>query len=516
MKFSRVALAAIALFSASSARAEWMEATSDHFVIYADESERKLRAFAEKLERYNSAMAFVTKTKSTKPTPSNRVTIYVVGSGQAVRKLHGSGSSFVNGFYIPRAGGSIAIVPEVEDSRRELTFSMVTLLHEYAHHFTRSVTSFPMPRWMGEGSAEFFSSAKFEKDDSVWLGRPATHRAGELLYAKDVSVEELLDPAVYAKNKRNSRLYDAFYGRSWLLYHYLVFDESRKGQLDTYSRLLAGGAEPLAAAEQAFGNIQQLEDDLDSYYKQRRMPAFKLSADRLQPGPINVRPLREGEAEMMPVRIRSRRGVDEETAKDVLADARKVASAYPSDPMVLTALAEAEHDAGNDELAVAAADKALALDPRQTDAYVQKGFALFRIAENTEGDERKAAFERVRKVFVALNRLENDHPLPLIYYYRSFAAEGVNVPDIAKQGLARASQLAPFDLGLHMQLAQMYANEFKFDFARAHLRPVAFNPHGGSLAEAAEAMLEEIEVAEPAPNSAGASIGVAKEAQGGS
>ena len=67
---------------------------------------------------------------------------------------------------------------------------------------------------------------------------------------------------------------------------------------------------------------------------------------------------------MMPVIIRSRRGVDDEGAKAVLTDARAIASRFPKDPAVLSALAEAEHDAGNDKEAIAAADAALADDPK--------------------------------------------------------------------------------------------------------------------------------------------------------
>ena len=55
--------------------------------------------------------------------------------------------------------------------------------------------------------------------------------------------------------------------------------------------------------------------------------------------------LRKGEAASMPIQIRSRRGVDEKLAAQVLPEARSLATRYPDDAAVLSVLAEAEHEA---------------------------------------------------------------------------------------------------------------------------------------------------------------------------
>lgn len=141
-------------------------------------------------------MAFVLGTKVAKPSPSNRVTVYVVKNTREVRELHGGDNKFVGGFYVPRAGGSLAIVRAVQSGSGPVMWSMIVLLHEYAHHFLISSNVSAMPRWLIEGSAEFFAFAKFEADGGLWLGRPANHRAGELLYAQDVKAADLLVPPI--------------------------------------------------------------------------------------------------------------------------------------------------------------------------------------------------------------------------------------------------------------------------------------------------------------------------------
>ncbi len=87
----------------------------------------------------------------------------------------------------------------------------------------------------------------------------------------------------------------------------------------------------------------------------------------------------------MPVRFRSDRGVTREEAIAPAGRRARGGGEYPGDAMVQTALAEAEFDAGHDAEAIAAADAALALDPKQANAYVQKGYALFHQAAGGGG-----------------------------------------------------------------------------------------------------------------------------------
>ncbi len=500
------ALIAAMLLLSSPARAGWYEASSDHFVIYADDKEKDIRRFAENLERYHSAMEFVTGRKIEKPSPSNRVVIFVVGNQRDVRRIAGTKSKTLAGFYVPRAGASRAFVQDIRNKNGYPHFSTIILLHEYAHHFLISSSRYAMPRWMSEGAAEFFASAGFEKDGSVLIGRPAIHRGTELAYAKDVSIRELLDADLYDANK--GKRYDAFYGRSWLLYHYLTFNKERSGQITDYWVKVLNGAPPIQAGEEVFGDLDQLEKELDAYVRQRRMFTYNLSPEKLRSSKVTLRKLPEGEAEVMPLRMRSQRGVDREQAEELVVEVRAVAAKYPSDPGVLAALAEAEYDAGNDDAAIAAADKAIAIDPSRTNPYVQKGFALFRIAR--DADDQDAAFERAMKPFTALNRRENNHPLPLIYYYRSYVQRGVEPPENARHALERAAQLAPFDKTLWYNVAVMQMNEGKIGLAKSSLLPIANDPHRSGRTNTAKSLIALLDRTEEGTKISGRDIMLAQ------
>lgn len=470
---------ALAALASAPVHSAWYEASSDHFVIYADDKPKDLQRYAENLERYHSAMEFVTQSKTETPTPANRVVIFVVGSKRDIRRIAGTKSRSIAGFYIPRAGASRAFVQDIRNKNGYPDFSTIVLLHEYAHHFLMSRSRFAMPRWMSEGAAEFFASAGFMKDGTVMIGRPAQHRGAELAFAADVSVRELFDYDLYLKNK--SKRYDAFYGRSWLLYHYLTFTPERAGQMNRYSRELITGTPPMEAAQKAFGDFAKLEKDLSAYQRKRRMFTFSLTPEKLNASPVSLRKLPEGEAKVMPLRIRSQRGVNEEQAAELVEEVRAVAAKYPNDAGVLAALAEAEYDAGNDTAAITAADKTIAIDPSRTNAYVQKGYALFRMAE--DADDEEAAYELAMAPFTALNKIENDHPMPLIYYYRSYARRGVAPPENARLALERAAVLSPFDKSLWFDVAVLQMQEGKIALAKQSLQPLANDPHGGRNAD---------------------------------
>jgi tetratricopeptide (TPR) repeat protein len=487
-----VALGWFCLFLAAAPAAadEWLEASSDHFIIYSDQREKAVKGFAERLERFHAAMGHVFGKPPTKPGPSNRVTVYVLPSAAKVRRVLGTGERYLNGIYIPRAGGSVALIPRLRNaSSFEMTGETV-LYHEYAHHFMiANLTNRPYPRWFTEGFAEFFANVLFRDDGSILIGATANYRAGELINARHVPIREFLsfDGGVGDANS----LYTAFYGQSWVLFHYLLMEPERRGQWVRYLNLLTEGRAALDAAEGAFGDLDKLEKDMDRYMRRASLNARVVPGTAISIGPIAVRKLRPGEAEMMPTMIESNVGVSREEALELLPEARKVAGRHPDDAAVLTALAEAEFDAGNDDAAIAAADAALALDPQQVNAHIQKGYALAHKVES--GALPKEAWKDVRKQFVRANGVEHDHPVPLVQFYLTYVEQGERPTKNAIDGLEWAMQLAPFDASLRWLVAQEMVADERYEEAAQMLGPLAYSPHPGKDTEEALKLLKDIE-----------------------
>ena len=480
----------LVLIAAPALAEEWLEVDSDHFVIYSDQKEKVVKGFAERLERFHGAMGHMFGEPPSKPGPSNRVTVYVVSSAAQVRSVVGNGDRYMNGIYIPRAGGSVALIPKLRKAASfELTGETV-LYHEYAHHFMfANLTNRPYPRWFTEGFAEFFANVLFRDDGSVLVGAAATYRAGELVEARHVPIRQFLSFDGGAGDSKSP--YTAFYGQSWVLFHYLVMDPERGGQWHKYVKLLGEGRPALEAAEAAFGDLDKLDKDMDRYARRGTLTARVVAASALTIGPIAVRKLRPGEAEMMPTMIESNVGVSREEALELVPEARKIAARHPDDAAVLTALAEAEFDAGNDDAAIAAADAAIAIDPKRVNAQIQKGFALSHKVES--GALPNEAWKDVRIQFAKANKVENDHPVPLVQFYLTYLKQGTRPTQNAIDGLEWAMTLAPFDTSLRWLVAQEMVADERYTEAAAVLGPLAYSPHPGRHTEEALKLLKDVE-----------------------
>jgi tetratricopeptide (TPR) repeat protein len=483
---------ALALFAPGAARADWYEASTTHFRVFAEGKPETVRDFATRLERYDKGMRFLRRMPDEDLGPANRVTVYVVSSVSALQRIARMGDN-VAGFYIPRAEGSVAFTPRRAGGGAVWDIdAQIILLHEYAHHFMLSnFAASAFPPWFIEGYAEFHSTARFDEDGAIGFGLPATHRAYELASTHSKLSDTLFGPG---SGRRRPTAQDnaIVYGWGWLLTHYLTFEQSRQGQLAVYLRAINQGKSGLEAARSAFGDLDRLEKDLRAYFERSRMTYVRLAPEALKIGPVTVRQLRAGEVAVLPLHMRSDRGVTPQQAKSLVVEMRRAAAPYPNDPAVQTALAEAEYDSDNLDLAEAAADRAIAADPKNSEALTYRGRVAMARAI-AAGAKDAATWTEVRRRFLAANKADGDDPSPFIQFYDSFRAQGIAPTANAVTGLQRAFELAPHDGGLRMQVAHQYLVDGKGAEARAVLAPIAFNPHGGAMSEAIQAIIATID-----------------------
>lgn len=347
----------------------------------------------------------------------------------------------------------------------------------------------PFPAWLVEGFAEFNATAIFEPE-RLLIGAMPLYRARGLIDTQAMPMKSLLTQSPQTKRMSDQQVH-VFYGRSWLLTHYLTLSKDRGTLLTDYLKALNAG-KSMSDAAAVFGDLRTLDRTLDRYATQRTLTAIGVKSSALPIGPVNVRALSAAESAIMPVRMRSARGVDRKMALDVVEDARRVGATYPADPAVQVALAEAEYDAGSYEAADAAAARALAAQPGLARAMMYRGMAQGAIARRdkvTDHDRWLA----VRRWFRQANRLDADDPWPLVAFYGAFRASGEPVTENAESGLDYAYRLAPFDRGLAMQVALVHLRHQRTKEASIPLRRVAYDPHGGAMATAAGTLLAAIE-----------------------
>ncbi len=488
-------LAVFALIAAAPASAAWQRASSPHFIIYADESPEKLRAFAEKLERFDKAVRIARSMKDPPVGDGGRLTVLVVPGMLDVMKLkRGPGEAL--GFYTPRYWGSVAVVPRVVPARSSTTPETV-FFHEYAHHLMFSDISTPVPAWLVEGFAEFMSTADVRKDGSVALGASGSHRGGTMRRLERESVP--LSVLLSGERLRDGYAISALYARGWLLAHYLTFEPTRRGQIEAYLAAIAAGRPQIDAARRVFGDLGRLDQELDSYVKRDKLALLDVPAALVKIGAVTVEQLGPGAREFIPLMMKIQVGVDPDKRAGLAAEARRLAAAHPTDPHMAMLLASSEIYAENFVAGDAAADRAIALNPQSAEALILKVRA---VNGRLRSGDKAVTFANARGLANRANRLDPENPEPLILFYRSFVQERVRPTANAIAALHYAADLAPHDMGLRLDSARRYLDDGKSREARARLVPLAYNPHGGKMAEHAQALIAQIDSGRAVPASA--------------
>ena len=472
---------ALLLACGGQAHAGWQEAKSKHFIIYANESAEEIRAYADKLERFDQAVRYIRGMDDPPLTDAGRVTIFVLPNDDAMMKL--TRTYYIRGFYVPRASGSYAFVPRKSGmtmiqgasggtgTYKDSLDGESVFFHEYAHHLQLQDWTGVMPTWVSEGFAEFFATADVAKNGNVTIGKFPAYRSWEVFLGGGFSAEELVS-ADY--EKLNYYEVAALYGRSWLLTHYLTASSQRKGQLSRYLDGIEKGVSARDSAKAAFGDLKALNRDLEDYIKPRSLIAFTVDAKVIPIGDVAVRQLGASAAAMMDVVMRSKSEMHEKTAPDVAAAARRAAGPFPNDAFAQGALAEAEYDAKNYEAAEAAADRALATDPGNVQALIYKGRAQMKLAAK---DADHADWDKVRSWFSRANRLDTENAEPLMLFYESYREAKQAPSKNAVEALLYAADLAPRDLNLRLQTVGALLAENRIAEARERFVPAAYAPH---------------------------------------
>ena len=500
--FKKAFLIGVAMAATPAYAEDWWVAESDHFRVVSEGGQEMASEVAVSLERLDQSLRLFRglPINDGEVAESEKVTIYQTGTIDDVGNLaHSDG---VAGFFIPRAGNSVAFVP-AEEARRsrgargtrqrtgeELSPGQV-LFHEYAHYFSRQHAPAAYPFWYSEGFAELFATIRFH-EDGFNLGEPPRYR-NFVLSELSFDVEDILD--LDTEDGRIAGMDIARqYAYGWMFTSYLSFEPSRQGQLANYLRLVTSGTPNLEAARQAFGDLDVLQRELEKYHRGR---ARAIAVD-FPPGSapeIELTQLDEAEAAAMPIHIRSTAGVTEHGAPGVAARARNLLSRYPQSSAVLDAAMEAEFDAEEYDAASDLAKRLLTADPTSVRPHIY----LAQIAlEEAKSDTSKVA--EARKHLIAANQINPERPDVLKGYFDTFVYAGEPIPEDARVGLEQAFSIAPFDIGIRRSLAYLLLLEQRAEEAFIILGPVIHLPHAsGEEIEEIREFVEKARAGDTAP-----------------
>lgn len=300
--FKRTALLSFLLLvpSALSAAAgsTWTEVRSPHFTVITDAGDRRGRQLLDQFER----MRWVFQALHPKANVDPVAPIVVVAVKNQKEFSVLEPEAYLNKGSLQLAGYFLSVPEKNYIALRldaEGDHPYATVYHEYTHLQIGNAIEW-MPLWLNEGMAEFFQNTDILGKD-VRLGQPSVD---DILYLRQ---NRLIPLATLLKVDVNSPYYheeqkgSVFYSESWALTHYLEITDRKNNtdRLRAYLELVSQHTDSLEAAQKAFGDLKQLERDLNNYVSQGSFSYFTLStaAAPIDPAAFTAKPVSEAEAE---------------------------------------------------------------------------------------------------------------------------------------------------------------------------------------------------------------------------
>jgi len=262
------------------ARAEsaphWVEVRSEHFTVLTDSSEKQGRHIAGQFERMRDM--FRQLLPNAPSDAGSPIVVLALKDRKGFQSLEptdylAKGQLDLAGYFITNPEKSYILVRL--DAQGEHPFAVV--YHEYTHFELRKAEW--MPLWMNEGLAEFYQNTDIE-DKDVRLGQPSEYDIRYLRENKLLPLTTLIQVDHSSPYYHEEQKGSAFYAESWALTHYIEITDKTKGthRLQDYAKYLIQGEDSVAAAQHAFGDLNQLEKALNSYIQQGSFSLFVMKA----------------------------------------------------------------------------------------------------------------------------------------------------------------------------------------------------------------------------------------------
>ena len=375
----------------------WVEVRTAHFIVASDGGEKTARRFADQFETLLRVFQAT--------MPNSRVS-----TGVPVRVL------------VARDGKSFArMAPEFPFDRNHeqppgMFFSGAEKMYigirmnasghfpylEIFQNYAREILKLSyrkLPPWLEEGYSTVYGSLSFT-DRGIRLERPDPDDLSVLFESPLLPLDLVLrvdrSSPYYSPGNKES----VYFAESRVLVHYLIADPlfAQTKALEKYVTAVEGGADSLQAAREAFGDLNQLQMNLDAFVKDVSGAPAELPGTTGSDSGGPARTLSAAEIEARSADFLALRGKSED-AEDKLNEAL----------MAEPTLAEAEQSLGflllkRDDLDEAQKhfDRAAQLDPNDGLNFYGQGLVGMANAKDGNASASAAAAEALEKA-VALN-----------------------------------------------------------------------------------------------------------------
>ena len=261
---------------ARAATENWVEVRSPHFVVLTNSNEKQARHVADQLERVRSVFHILLPKANV--DPSSPIVVVALKDKKGFQALEpeaylGKGRLDLAGYFLHAPDKNYVLLRL--DVEGEHPFA--TVYHEYTHLLLEN-SGVWLPLWLNEGLAEFFQNTEIHDKDAQ-IGEPSQD---DILYLRQnrlVPLTTLLQVDVNSPYYHEENKGSVFYAESWALTDFLEMTDraAHTQRLTDYVALVNRDHDSLAAAQQIFGDLNELQKNLVSYISRNNFQYFTLS-----------------------------------------------------------------------------------------------------------------------------------------------------------------------------------------------------------------------------------------------
>lgn len=478
--WSALAALLILFMSPAAARADWLRAESERFVIYSDGNERTLRQYVQKLETFDRVLRLFMGLPMD-AAPPRKLPIYLIDhERELVRVLPGAVDNQW-GVYLTSEQDIFAVA-------RRSRGDDSTLLHEYAHHFMFQNFNFPYPAWFVEGFAEYYAATTITPA-RVDVGAYDEDRVYWLQEGDWMPMEDLL--AGRALTARGNEFNETYYPLAWLLTHWFMADPERQSTLHRYLTDVGTGVDPAEALERHTGLTPDALSRTLRAYMSGRMPYSRVRY-AFPEVPISVERLTDSADDLLLINQRLKFAYGGEDSDDLLQEVRDLAARYPGDAFARLVLGRAEILLGDPAAGEAHLTALLAEEPDNVEALQLLALARRDGApDHPEGYD--AAMRQMRGFLQRAYQADDAN----YYTFLMIAESRIGEPDYPTENDLAAWELAYTiapQLGqTRFGLAQALMAHDRNAEAILVLQPLANDPHNPGNAATVRTLIEQAE-----------------------
>lgn len=465
----------------SPAMAEWRVAETQHFTYYSEAPDDELRETVTELESFDKLVRAL--TGNTRPASPIKVTMFEVADMDAVNATFPYPSRGVGGYYSNTLEGPFLVTfrnvlktgrhSARLGAKQSYAWGPEVRQHEYLHHYMYQYFNANYPSWYTEGFAEYYGTIAFPEPNVVEIGHAPYFRMDAIRNGSWINVKDLLTAKSYADVKDVS----ALYAQGWLLTHFAAQNPVRGKQLQAYLNAVATGTDYAEAAQQAFGDLSKLDQELRAHRKD--INAMRLALKPLDIGAITIRDLSPLESDLMRYRIRLYSGFEYSDLPLIIQTVGKMREADPANAMGLEIQAQLENLAGKHAEALESAKALLTGHPDNIIGLTEKGKAMVGLLDTSASvqqwaDARAPLEQAAVKSATAIE--------PRVALYQSYANRGL-APAEAQNRLVEAFNLLPQNDEIRYLVARDFEMRGMIEDAILIIKPAAFGTFDGDEGE---------------------------------